>query len=545
MKSTITSITLFLLFALSANAQEANQITIDVDPTKNDLIRNEGVFSMDIVDGIQVRENEVRAGLLYDAEKGVVVWEKGMHFAYPIASITKLMVALVSLDDIKAGKVDWSDEVKVDRVYRKSSLSRQTYRTTETYTLESLMQLAMIPSNNQACSDIAIYHNGTVAAFLAIMNEKAVTLGMKNTFFSNPSGLPGAVKELDNRSSPHDLLILALEVIKHEELLNITSIGYAEVSNNKRTGIFRNTNHLVINYENEVDGLKTGFTKRAKSCLIATSKKDNYRMISIALGIDGPYLRNEIVASMLNNYYDIIGCGAMTPTTGGPVAKKSMINDPAKANDIASNDPNAQYKTVWTKQKKTHTIRRGESLSTIAQKYRCTYQQIKKWNGLKSDRIYAGQRLMVYVKVAQKIAIKAPEPPDNEDETAPIENDGAIQITENTPGDSIGIIVQPADSILDNSFTLATTTETISKPAEKPAVKKSVPQTSVAKKPVPPKPTPNKNFVYHIVQPGDTLWDIAKKYDGISPEDIQRSNNIRNSKALKPGTKLKIVVRTS
>jgi len=524
---------LVITFVVSANQVFAQTETI---PASTDSISGQSNFTVEIVQGLVSREKDIRAGLLYDTESGKVVWEKDMYYAYPIASLTKMMVALLAVEDIKAGKADWSDEVKVERIYKKSPRSRHTYKVYETYTLESLVQLAMIPSNNQACSDIGIYLNGDVSSFVVRMNERAQLLGMKNTFYSNPSGLPGVVKEVDNSSSPHDLLVLSLEMIKYPEILKITSIGYAEVSNDKRTGIFRNHNHLVINYENDVDGLKTGFTKRAKFCLAATSKKEGHRLISIVLGVDGPYLRNEIVSSMLNNYYEHIGCGPMISSTGGPVAKKSLITD-TSGDDLASaDDANVTYKTVWTKKKKYHKVRYGESLSVIADKYNSTYTQIKKWNRLRSDKIYAGQKLMVYVNVPQKIAIKTVDVPETEDETIPQPNDGALIVTENKEAQVVDDDSTATQGEVATTSSVENKTETTTIAAKQSTkstpVKKAAPQKKVA---------PGK-YLYHVVQPGDTLWSIAKRYNGLSAEEIKKVNKIYNDRSLKPGTKLKIKV---
>lgn len=462
--------------------------------------------------GLSVPEDQLRAGLLYDINKNTIVWEKEMDVSYPIASLTKMMVALLAIEDIESEKRDWSDEITVTRSYKKSPRSRKVITTTETYTLESLVQLAMIPSNNDACADIGRHLNGSVENFVVRMNARAMELGMPQTFFSNPSGLPGLVSELDNRSTPRDLLKLCLELLKHEDVLRITSIGYAEISNNKTKGIHRNHNRLVIDYDEHVDGLKTGYTRRAGFCLAATAKHDDVRLISIVLGVGSSAVRNDIVASMLNNYYAMIGCGTMKPSFKTPTPK------PATA-AIAQSDAGVVYKTVWTKQWKSHRVRNGESLALIAKKYNSTYTQIKKWNKLKSDRIHPGQQLHVFVNVKKTVAIKM-NPNTTEDEDA-TETD------------------KPKSAVVAQADSSQQAPATVSNTGSKNQPEKST--TAAVQKPV-VKKTPAVKYVYHTVQSGDTLWSIARKYKGVSPEDIKKTNKLSNANVIQPGTKLKIKV---
>lgn len=485
-----------------------------------------GQFRVETIQGLVDREDDIRAGLLYDAVTQKVVWEKDMHYAYPIASLTKMMVALLTVEAIRDSVADWSDEVVVERLYKKSRRSRSVYKAYETYTLEALVQLAMIPSNNLACSDIAKYLAGDVPSFVQRMNDRAYALGMKNTFYSNPSGLPGTVKEIDNSASPHDLLLLSLELLKHEDLLKITSTGYAEVSNDKRKGVYKNHNHLVIDYENEVDGLKTGYTKRARFCLAASAKKDDYRMIAIVLGVSNPYLRNDIVADMLNHYYDRIGCGPMFSATRGPVASPEIVNEEQQPDDST-----VVYRTVWTKKKKTHTVKGGESLSYIADKYDVTYQQIKKWNRLSSNRIMAGQKLLVYVNTPVQIAIRNTPETDNEDETTQDDDAGLVEILGAEP-------VAALDSAAsDTAAPQTTAARPSSSSAKKPASAQAAP---AAKKSTPAQPSVRK-YVYHVVQPGDTLWSIGQRYE-TTVDEIKKLNGIYNARSLKAGTKLKVKV---
>ncbi|MFM8950670.1 MAG: LysM peptidoglycan-binding domain-containing protein [Bacteroidota bacterium] len=472
---------------------------------------NLSAFKLEPMEGLVNREGELRAGLLYDINKNTIVWEKRMDEAFPIASLTKMMVALLAVEDIAAQKRDWSDEITVTRSYKKSPRSRKVITTTETYTLESLVQLAMIPSNNQACSDIGKHLCGSIDDFMLRMNARAAELGMTSTFFSTPSGLPAAIREFDNKSSPNDLLKLCLELLKYDDILRITSIGYAEISNNKSKAIHRNHNRLVIDYDEHVDGLKTGYTRRAGFCLAATSKQDDVRLISIVLGVGSSYVRNDIVAGMLNNYYSTIGCGPMKPSFKVPT--------PVSAPAVAQADSGVVYKTVWTKQWKTYRVRSGETLSSIAQKHKSTYTQLKKWNSLKSDRIHPGQQLRVFVNVKKTVAIRInPTQDDQEDDDADTNDDVKKEVVAKL--DSVATPKEPVELAVNTTAN------------EKPVTTKA--------KPAPAKKTPAVKYVYHTVQPGDTLWSIARKYRGVSANDIKQTNKLPNADVIKPGTKLKI-----
>ena len=465
------------------NAPISNASTEDLD-------LKERSFSIDTTYDLVEKENYVRAGLLYDTEKKVVVWSKNMHNAYPIASLTKMMVALLAAEDVLNCKATWSDTVKVVRRYR-SGRKGGTYTRTETYTLESIVQLALIPSNNMACSDIGIHLEGSVSAFVKRMNAKAKSLGMNHTFYSNPSGLPASYSRNDNRSSPHDLLIIALELINNPDLLKLTSIGYVEINNGINDQVHRNNNRLVIDFENQVDGLKTGYTRRARSCLAATANKDGYRIISIVLGVGGPYLRNEIVSSMLNNYYETIGCGQMVKCDQPPLLQKSVLTPAA-----VGFDGDVAYRLVWSKEKKVHKVRSGETLSGIGSRYGISYSKIKRWNGLRSNRIYKGQRLYIYVSTQKRIAVRSSDE----------------KVTEKD------LIAKAEEKIQQKTLP--------KKPEKKASITPQIPKV--------------KSYDVYTVQPGDTLWNIAKRYDGITVDDLRKMNKIRSPKALMPGTRLKI-----
>jgi len=465
------------------------------------VILRDNFFPVQPVEGLVGNETAMRAGLLFDCISGEIVWEKDMHYAYPIASLTKMMVALLTVEDVLNCRADWSDEVVMTRrLVKRVKRRRMTYTVHETYTLDGLLHMALIPSHNEACNTIARYLGGTVDDFVARMNKRARELNMNNTFYSNPSGLPASRDNLDNSSSPADLLLLSLECLKYPEIINITRIGYAEVENDKSKSVFRNHNRLVIDYENEVDGLKTGFTRNARYCLAATSGKGNHRLVSIVLGCRSTWERNAVVAGMLSNYYQRIGLGTLGKTTATPPALLAAGSDPAgKPVGTSSTLPGYTYKWVWTTEKSVHRVRSGESLSTIAQRYHCSVQSLRKWNRLRSSRIYAGAGLVYYKNVRKKVAIRDEEIDRGDSEE------------ESPSGEAV-----------------ADAGETTTRPETSEKSRETDGQSVKAA------------YIYHTVQPGDTLWNIAKQYEGVTVEQLKRINRIQNTRSLKPGMRIKI-----
>ncbi|MFN8154819.1 MAG: LysM peptidoglycan-binding domain-containing protein [Bacteroidia bacterium] len=493
-------------------------------------------FGIDTISGLVPNEREIRAGLLYDVERNKIIWEKDMDYAYPIASLTKMMVGLLAIEDIEAEKVCLDDRITVTRTYKKKLRRRRytTYTVEENYSLEDLLKMAMVASHNESTVWIAKHCSGTLEAFVERMNKRAQELGMTKTLYSNPSGLPAVMRELDNSSSPRDQLILGMEVLKHPKLVEITSIPYATVNNGKGNVSYRNHNGLVINYGLEVDGIKTGFTRAAGFCLVASGKRGNHRLVSVVFGCRSPWIRNGLVANMMNNYYDAVKLGRLGEAAPDLTEYKLFMdsvqrglafirpNVEPKINDDSDDEVYAYtYKTVTQKIKKPHTVRKGENLGRIADRYNVSLTDLKKWNRLKNSTIHPGQRLYVYSTVKKRIPVKLVIDPD--------ESIADLQPSQDTSEQcetEISSVHQP-HATLKVKEEVAVNKDSIQK--------KSEPSTSTASK---------ARFIYHTVQPGDTLWNIAQRYQ-IDMQQIKKLNNITNSKLLKKGTRIKIPVKGS
>jgi serine-type D-Ala-D-Ala carboxypeptidase (penicillin-binding protein 5/6) len=289
------------IFSTNNNPTELLPVkTGDADPS----------FEVENIPNLAPQEHLTRAGLLFDVKQKKITWEKDMKTPYPIASLTKMMVALLTVEDIKNGRLTWDTRVKVTREASRIGGSKVFLRYGEVFTVSDLMKSAMIASGNDACYLLAQFNGKTEKAFVERMNRRAEQLGMRNTRFSNSTGLP-VPNNNDNYSSPYDLLLLANEMLKYEEILDICSRKEEYITHGKKQFAYRNHNKLVIEYDNEVDGLKTGFTLKAGFCIVATANKSNRRLISIVLGVNKSAVRNSIVADMLNNYYTAIGLGRM------------------------------------------------------------------------------------------------------------------------------------------------------------------------------------------------------------------------------------------
>ncbi len=169
------------------------------------------------------------------------------------------------------------------------------------------------------------------------------------------------------------------------------------------------------------------------------------------------------------------------------------------------------YETIVKRIKKTHVVRRGETLSAIADKYEMSNSEVKKLNKLHSSSVKKGQRLQVIAIVKTKVAVKDPGT------TVAVKKD-----TGNTQ--SVAVIVEKTDSA-----------------DQKIAVQKADSSNEVQSVSSNNQQDKSPKYVYHLVQPGDTLWNIARRYGGVTVEMIKDINNLHDAN-IKPGTRLKVIV---
>ena len=236
---------------------------------------------------------ESKSLILMEPVSGQILYEENADEERIPASVTKLMTLLLTFEAVEQGKCSLDDVVTASE-YASSMGGTQIYLAQgEKMTLEELIIAVAVGSANDAAVAIAEYLADSEENFVSLMNEEAEDLGMTNTHFVNPNGLPA-----DNHyTTARDLAILAQEIVNHyPQILNYTSLESYTLRADSKPFVLYNKNKLLWWYEG-TDGLKTGWIGEDSGYNVAaTAVKDNMRLIAIVLGAEKTY----------DNFYDSI-----------------------------------------------------------------------------------------------------------------------------------------------------------------------------------------------------------------------------------------------
>ena len=237
-----------------------------------------------------------KSAILVDNLSGKVLYEKNADEKLAPASMTKLASMLIVMEAIDNGSLKFEDKVTISEEAANMGGSQVFLQAGEVYTVYDLLKSVAIASGNDAVVALAEKVGGSVGGFVDMINKRLKELGATNTNFVNPHGLDAE----GHYSTARDMSIIARELLKHEKILEFTSIyeEYLEKNDGSRIWLV-NTNRLVRFYDG-VDGLKTGFTTTAGYCLTATAKKYNFRLISVVMGEDTTENRSSDTVKLLN-----------------------------------------------------------------------------------------------------------------------------------------------------------------------------------------------------------------------------------------------------
>ena len=234
---------------------------------------------------------EARAWALMEMNSGWIVASKDAGDKLPPASITKLMANYVLFDQLKKGSVSMDDMVPISEEAWRAEGSRMFADVNTKIKFELLLKSMVIQSGNDASIALAEFVGGSEPAFAALMNKSARELGLKDSFFTNSTGLPAD----DHLMSSVDILSLSAAIIRDFPEL-YKWYAQKEFTHNDISQLNRNT---LLWKDSSIDGLKTGYTQAAGYCLVATALRADQRWIAVAMGTESPRAREKAVRALL------------------------------------------------------------------------------------------------------------------------------------------------------------------------------------------------------------------------------------------------------
>ncbi len=237
-------------------------------------------------------EVDARAHFLIDMYSGRVLSEAGADTRLEPASLAKMMTSYVVFAEMARGKFALSDEVLVSEKAWRMKGSRMFIEVGTRVSVEALLMGLIVQSGNDAAVALAEFVAGDESTFANLMNRYARQLGMTGSHFTNASGLPGP----DLYTTARDMAVIATALIRdfpqYYPWNAVREYEYGGINQ-------RNRNRLLFR-DDSVDGLKTGYTRAARYCLVASAERDGMRLIAVVMGAESAGARTRIAQSLLD-----------------------------------------------------------------------------------------------------------------------------------------------------------------------------------------------------------------------------------------------------
>lgn len=232
--------------------------------------------------------------IVMDIDSGRVLYEKNSATKKLIASTTKILTAIVVLEN-----VDIEKKVKVGEEVLKMYGTSIYVEVGEKIKIKDLLYGLLLRSGNDAAEVLAIATSGSEEKFVELMNKKAQSIGMKSSMFSNPHGLD---EETQNYSTAYDMALLSKYAYQNKTYREITSTKKYELSTGKKTYLWYNRNKLLNNYS-KCTGGKNGYTPSAGKTLVTTASNGNLNLTVVTLNDGNEYNTHENLYEEIFNKY--------------------------------------------------------------------------------------------------------------------------------------------------------------------------------------------------------------------------------------------------
>lgn len=297
---TLIFITIFSCFNIS-KAIETMSSSYDLEEVDNeeidiDKIQKEAIETSTNVDKLKL---DSRIALIYDRLSGKILYEKNGNKQTPMASTTKIMTAIVVLENSNL-----EDVVTIDSKAAGIGGSRLGLNKNDKITVNDLLYGLLLRSGNDAAIALANYVGGSVDGFADMMNKKAEEMGLKNSHFIVPHGLDND----GHYTTAYELAKMADYALRIDKFKEIVSTKNTTISINGHSKAINNTNQLLGNISG-VYGVKTGFTNGAGRCLVSSCKRNDLDIITVVIGANTTKQRTADTIKLIehaNERFDIV-----------------------------------------------------------------------------------------------------------------------------------------------------------------------------------------------------------------------------------------------
>ncbi len=281
--------------------------------------------------------------VLIDAQNKRVLYENGKDKKLPMASTTKIMTALLALEE-----TDLDKKFVVDKNAIKVEGSSMGLLENDIVSLRTLSAGMLLASGNDAANAAAVRVSGSIPKFVKKMNERASEIGMKNTSFETPSGLDSE----NHYSTAFDMALLAVSALDNPDFAAICSQEDMKLEyGNPPYARWLSNHNRLLKIVPEVTGVKTGFTKKSGRCLVSSAEKDGVYLVCVTLNCSDDW---NVHRNIYNEYFENLSSkeldgkveSVVIPVCGGTEESVTASAKPVKASLFDGEEENVVYTVV-------------------------------------------------------------------------------------------------------------------------------------------------------------------------------------------------------
>jgi D-alanyl-D-alanine carboxypeptidase (penicillin-binding protein 5/6) len=322
------------------------------------------------------------AAYVIETSTGRELFAENAHVQLPTASMAKMMTCLIAMEEIRDGRLHLTDVVNISPRASKMGGSQIYAKDGQQFPVQTLLAATMVQSANDAAEALAERIGGSAENFADMMNDRARALGLKESRFFDPHGLPNSQNPQQiNTMSAHDLAILGMQLMKYPLMREYAKTPTMPFSNGTFTAGLTNPNHLINphkqNYFADAIGIKTGFSAPAGYCVTAAARRGNMELVCVVMGAkasSGPQSSFGIASRLMNEAFSAWrimpavkkgqAVGAAPVTDGRVKSVQAVAN--ADANVLVRRGEESTFKVSFASSGVTAPVKQGQALGAAS-----------------------------------------------------------------------------------------------------------------------------------------------------------------------------------